>query len=52
MTYLWILTLKTRMLCLGIFPEDYNIMKEDLIKRWAAEGFAGEKFGCAQDEVV
>lgn len=42
--------LKTCLLYLRIFPEDFTIDKENLIRRWIGEGFIHKQDGCTLHE--
>jgi disease resistance protein RPM1 len=44
--------LKECMMYLSIFPEDYMISKDRLLKRWIAEGLVAEKRGLTQMELA
>ncbi|XP_047043946.1 disease resistance protein Pik-2-like [Lolium rigidum] len=44
--------LKSCMMYLSIFPEDYLIVKDRLLRRWISEGLVAEKRGLTQMEVA
>jgi hypothetical protein len=44
--------LKTCMLYLGIYPEDYTIDKNDLIRQWVAEGFICKDRGIDPQDIA
>ncbi len=46
------INLKTCLLYLNVFPEDYKIDREELIWRWIAEGFISEVKGQTLDQIA
>nr|UBY07089.1 NBS-LRR disease resistance protein [Dasypyrum villosum] len=44
--------LKTCLLYLGMYPEDYEIMKNDLSRQWIAEGFVSSINGLDAEDVA
>ncbi|XP_066358518.1 disease resistance protein RGA5-like [Miscanthus floridulus] len=44
--------LKTCMLYLGIYPEDYTINKNDLVRQWVSEGFICEGRGTDPEDIA
>ncbi|TVU24891.1 hypothetical protein EJB05_27355, partial [Eragrostis curvula] len=44
--------LRTCLLYLGIYPEDYEIKRDDLIRQWVAEGFVVNFHGQDLDDVA
>uniref|UniRef100_I1R5G7 NB-ARC domain-containing protein n=1 Tax=Oryza glaberrima TaxID=4538 RepID=I1R5G7_ORYGL len=46
------INLKTCLLYLSVFPEDYNIDREELIWRWIAEEFISEVKGQTLDQIA
>ncbi|CAD6266704.1 unnamed protein product [Miscanthus lutarioriparius] len=44
--------LKTCMLYLGIYPEDYTINKNDLVRQWISEGFICEARGTDPEDIA
>ena len=44
--------LKACFLYLGIYPEDYTIMKNDVVKQWIAEGFVSKVQGLDAEDVA
>lgn len=44
--------LKACFLYLGIYPEDYTIWKNDVVKQWIAEGFVSKVQGLDAEDVA
>lgn len=44
--------LKTCLLYLGMYPEDYIIEKQDLVRQWTAEGFVSKLHGLDMEDVA
>ncbi|XP_037451393.1 disease resistance protein RGA5-like [Triticum dicoccoides] len=45
------LHLRTCFLYLGMYPEDYEIMRDDLVQKWVAEGFVSNLHGTNLEDV-
>ncbi|XP_073358286.1 disease resistance protein RGA5-like [Aegilops tauschii subsp. strangulata] len=45
------LHLRTCFLYLGMYPEDYEIMRDDLVRKWIAEGFVSNSHGKNLEDV-
>ncbi|KAF7086469.1 hypothetical protein CFC21_089757 [Triticum aestivum] len=45
------LHLRTCFLYLGMYPEDYEIMRDDLVRKWIAEGFVSNSHGTNLEDV-
>ncbi|CAO2140999.1 unnamed protein product [Urochloa humidicola] len=44
--------LKACLLYLGMYPEDYTIMKNDLVRQWIAEGFVSSIHGLDAEDIA
>ncbi|XP_044952719.1 disease resistance protein RGA5-like [Hordeum vulgare subsp. vulgare] len=45
------LHLRTCFLYLGMYPEDYEIMRDDLVRKWIAEGLVGNSHGKTLEDI-
>ncbi|KAE8806435.1 Disease resistance RPP8-like protein 3 [Hordeum vulgare] len=45
------LHLRTCFLYLGMYPEDHEIMRDDLVRKWIAEGFVGNSHGKTLEDI-